>query len=278
MATDNRGVMVYLPAEIEAKMAEYCTEYNITRKDKQGNLVTSLGSGIVAYLKSQLLSDRPRVASDRPIIGLTKEEVLDLIAESNTNNTPIVGIASLVENRSPDLPDTAVLHRLETIDRQLLSVIGLAKDEVEQLIQVSEQRIMEAVHSLRVELRGELAEVKTIDEQVNTAQIETLTTSQDREMENNVKSPATDLSVPSVTSGTKPITKDVSRWLKPLKDKNFRDIVQAGISDKWSNQEIATKLFEAGYGKDNNTNPDPAQLVSAMKTAFSIEAENCPSV
>jgi hypothetical protein len=278
MATDNRGVMVYLPAEIEAKMAEYCTEYNITRKDKQGNLVTSLGSGIVAYLKSQLLSDRPRVASDRPIIGLTKEEVLDLIAESNTNNTPIVGIASLVENRSPDLPDTAVLHRLETIDRQLLSVIGLAKDEVEQLIQVSEQRIMEAVHSLRVELRGELAEVKTIDEQVNTAQIETLTTSQDREMENNVKSPATDLSVPSVTSGTKPITKDVSRWLKPLKDKNFRDIVQAGISDKWSNQEIATKLFEAGYGKDNNTNPDPAQLVSAMKTAFSIEAENCASV
>jgi hypothetical protein len=275
MATDNRGVMVYLPAEIEAKMAEYCTEYNITRKDRQGNIVTSLGSGIVAYLKSQLLGDRPRATSDRPIIGLTKAEVLDLIAESNTNNTPIVGIASLVENRSPDLLDTAVLHRLETIDRQLLSVTGLAKDEVEQLIQVSEQRIMEAVYSLRVELRGELAEVKTIDEQVNTAQIETLSTSQDREMENNVKSPATDLSVPSVTSGTKPITKDVSRWLKPLKDKNFRDIVQAGISDKWINQEIATKLFEAGYGKDNNTNPYPAQLVSAMKTAFSIEAENC---
>jgi hypothetical protein len=278
MATDNRGVMVYLPAEVEAKMAEYCTEYNITRKDRQGNIVTSLGSGIVAYLKSQLLGDRPRATSDRPIIGLTKKEVLDLIAESNTNNTPIVGIASLAENRSPDLPDTAILHRLETIDRQLLSVTGLAKDEVEQLIQVSEQRIMEAFHSLRVELRGELAEVKTIDEQVNTAQIETLSTSQDKEMENNVKSPATDLSVSSVTSGTKPITKDVSRWLKPLKDKNFRDIVQAGISDKWSNQEIVTKLFEAGYGKNNNTNPYPDTLVSAMKIAFSIEAENCASV
>ncbi len=180
MATDNRGVMVYLPSEIEAKMNEYCTQYNITREDKQGNIVTSLGRGIIAYLKSQLLGDISRAVSDRPIIGLTREEVLDLIAESNTNHTPIVGVASLAENRSPDPLNTAVVHRLETIDRQLLSVTGLARDEVEQLIQVSEQRIMEAVHSLRVELRGELAEVKTIDDQVNTAQIETLSTSQDR--------------------------------------------------------------------------------------------------
>ena len=50
MATNNRGVMVYLPSEVEVKMIEYCTQYNITRKDKQGNIVTSLGSGIVAYL------------------------------------------------------------------------------------------------------------------------------------------------------------------------------------------------------------------------------------
>ena len=115
MATDNRGVMVYLPSEIEMKMTEYCTEYNITRKDKQGNIVTSLGSGIIAYLKSQLLGDTPILASDRLNHGLTRAEVLDLIAESNMNNTPIVGVASLSENRSPDSLDLAVVDRLEAI-------------------------------------------------------------------------------------------------------------------------------------------------------------------
>jgi hypothetical protein len=43
MATDNRGVMVYLPSEVEVKTTEYCTEYNITRKDKQGTSLTALG-------------------------------------------------------------------------------------------------------------------------------------------------------------------------------------------------------------------------------------------
>ena len=82
MATDNREVIVYLQLEVETKMIEYCTQHDIIRKDKQGNIVTSLGSGIVAYLKSQLLSDTPRLASDRPTTGLTRAEVLDLIAES----------------------------------------------------------------------------------------------------------------------------------------------------------------------------------------------------
>ena len=89
MATENRGVMVYLPLEVEAKITEYCTEHNITRKDKQGNIVISLGSGIVAYLKSHLFSIALNSVSDRPISGLTRNEVLDLIAESITSNTPI---------------------------------------------------------------------------------------------------------------------------------------------------------------------------------------------
>jgi hypothetical protein len=132
MATDNRGVMVYLPSELEAKIVEYCTEHNITRKDKYGNIVTSLGSGIVAYLKSQLLGDIPKTLSNRPNLGLTREEVLDLIAESNASNIRI--------DRSPDPIDADVLHRLETIEQKLSSSMGMERDEVAQLIQASEQR------------------------------------------------------------------------------------------------------------------------------------------
>jgi hypothetical protein len=370
MATDNRGVMVYLPSEVELKINEYCTQYNITRKDKQGNIVTSLGSGIVAYLKSHLLGDIPRATSGRPIDGLTREEVLDLIAESSTSNTPIVGVASLAENRSPDRLDPAVLQRLETVEQQLSSSSGISRDEVGQLIQASEQRVMEAVRSLWTELRGELAEVKTVDDspgerlrqRVNTPEIAISTTSQEKSIEDTVKSIDTETTdsgykmlfgkelriwvdlldkdekfreiiqiavatnstnrtivnrlfkagygiknntkpyppsvanqiksvwecpflkckqentvqslaidtVDSTTSNDKPISKDIKRWLEPLKDKQFRDIVQAGIADNWSNQEIVAKLFDSGYGKNGNIEPYTANLASAMKTAYRI--------
>ena len=183
MATDNRGVMVYLPSEVEVKMAKYCTKYNITRKDKQGNIVTSLGSGIVAYLKSQLLGDTLKSISDRPIAGLTRDEVLDLIAESNTSNG--------LSDRSPDPLDPAIVHRLETIllgrgfanEQQLSSSTGISRDEVEQLIQASEQRVMDDVRSLLVELRAELAEVKTSDDRVNALPIAISSNSQAKAIE-----------------------------------------------------------------------------------------------
>jgi hypothetical protein len=260
MATDNRGVMVYLPSKLEAKMAEYCTEYNITRKDKQGNIVTSLGSGIVAYLKSQLLGDLPRSISDRPINGLTRAEVLDLIAESNTSNTPT--------NRSPDPIAADVVHRLETVEKQLSSLTGISRDEVEQLIQASEQRVLEAARSMWAELRGELAEVKAINDRVNIPPIKTSTDSQEKAIENTVKSTSKKGKENSVASDLKPIGKEIRRWLEPLKDEKFKAIIQTGISDTCSNKEIVTMLFSANYGKNNNTEPYPSNLASAMKTAY----------
>jgi hypothetical protein len=256
MATDNRGVMVYLPSELEAKIAEYCTEHNITRKDKQGNIVTSLGSGIVAYLKSQLLGDLPRTISDRPINGLTREEVLDLIAESNISNIPI--------DRSTESLDSAAINRLETIEHKLSSSTGMERDEVELLIQSSEQRVMDAVRSMLTELRGEVAEVKDIDhspaerlrQRVNTPPIEILTTGTEKPIED---------------TGKLPMSRDITRWFGYLEDEKFKGIVQTGISDKHSNQEIVTRLFAAGYGKKENTEPYTANLASAMKTALKIQ-------
>ena len=275
MSTQNRGVMVYLPSELEAKIAEYCTEYNITRRDKQGNLATSLGSGIVAYLKSQLLGDLPRTVSNRPVNGLTKEEVLDLIAESSVSNTQIVGVDALAENRSPDLPDTAVVYRLEAIEQKLSSSMGMERDEVEQLLQASEQKIMAAVRSMSIELQRELTEVKTTDEQINTSPVAISTTDQEKAIEGAVKSPVTQIDSVVAMSDNQPLSKDIKRWLEPLKDKKFRDIVQAAISGGLSNKEIVTSLFAQGYGKNENTETYPPNLASAMKTALRFWNYQC---
>ncbi len=270
MATENRGVMVYLPSEVEAKIVEYCTEHNITRKDKQGNIVTSLGSGIVAYLKSQLLSDIPRALSNRLNPGLTREEVLDLIAESNTSNIPI--------NRSTSPIDADVLHRLQTIERSLSSSVGIARDEVEQLIQASGQEIMLAVTNMFTEVQRELKQVATTDDRVNTSKPSiSNSSSPNKAMVSPIESPG-DNNTASILSGDKPMSKDISRWLKPLKeDEQFRAIIQAGISEGSSNREIVTRLFDAGYGKNDNQEPYTPNLASAMKTALSIALEQLKS-
>jgi hypothetical protein len=264
MATDNRGVMVYLPSELEAKIAEYCTDHNITRKDKHGNIITSLGTGVVAYLKSQLLGDIPRALSNRPNLGLTKDEVLDLIAKSNTSNGLI--------DRSPDPIEADVLHRLETVERSLSSSVGIDRDEVEQLIQSSRQEIMLAVTNIFAELRREMKEVATTDDRVNSPQpsIDN-SSSPNKAMVSSIESPA-DTNTASVLSGDKPMTRDISRWLKRLKeDEQFRAIIQTGISEKLKNKVIVTRLFDAGYGQNDNKEPYTHNLASAMKTAFSIE-------
>jgi DNA-binding NarL/FixJ family response regulator len=50
--------MVYLNPELESKIAQYCIDNDITRKNKEGIVLPALGTGILQYLKSQLLSER----------------------------------------------------------------------------------------------------------------------------------------------------------------------------------------------------------------------------
>ena len=109
MATDNRGVMVYLNPELEREIEQYCIDNDITRKHKDGAVLPSLGTGIIQYLKSTLLSTAPctvpspslgavphqlsstalsSAPSNRLSTGITRAEILELIAESNTSRIP----------------------------------------------------------------------------------------------------------------------------------------------------------------------------------------------
>ncbi len=101
--------MVYLSLELEIEIERYCIDNDITRKHKNGAVLPSLGTGIVHYLKSTLLNTAPRTVpslslgavphtfsstslnsapSNRLSTGITKADILQLIAESNTSRTP----------------------------------------------------------------------------------------------------------------------------------------------------------------------------------------------
>jgi hypothetical protein len=93
MATDNKGIMVYLAPELVEAIANYCLENGITRRIGSDEAAPSLGTGIAHYLKSTILNTVPTPA--KIIVpteeynnntGLTKEEVIDLIDEYNNNN------------------------------------------------------------------------------------------------------------------------------------------------------------------------------------------------
>jgi hypothetical protein len=79
MATDNKGVMVYLSPDLEIAVAKYCTVNKITRKNKDGTAMPSMGTGIMQYLKSHLLSTEERNKSDT---GLTRDDVQLMIDEA----------------------------------------------------------------------------------------------------------------------------------------------------------------------------------------------------
>ncbi len=51
MATENKAVTVYLPPELEEYISGYCLEYDVTRKNKAGELQPSYGTGIVYLLR-----------------------------------------------------------------------------------------------------------------------------------------------------------------------------------------------------------------------------------
>jgi hypothetical protein len=82
MATDKKGVMVYLPADVEQWLEEYCTENSITRKGKDGEPVTSMGTGIIHYLKKHLLGIAPVTPKIEGAEEMTHDDVLDLVRES----------------------------------------------------------------------------------------------------------------------------------------------------------------------------------------------------
>jgi hypothetical protein len=51
LATNKKAISAYLSSDIEEYLTKYCTEYNITRKDKSGEIKPALGTAVVEILR-----------------------------------------------------------------------------------------------------------------------------------------------------------------------------------------------------------------------------------
>lgn len=141
MATDNKGVMIYLPKDLEEYITNFCAEHDITRKDKDGKLVPSLGTGVVTYLKRTILNQSSSHVLIQPIQssinGLNKQEVLDLIDWYFTNKLPAENSVMTDASHNLDLQQNEDLPGgIENAINQVLTSLEVpSREELNQLKQ-----------------------------------------------------------------------------------------------------------------------------------------------
>jgi hypothetical protein len=131
MATENRGVTVYLPPELEEILEQYCIDNDINRKSKDSDPAPSLGKGILHYLKSQLLGNGSNNAAST---GLTKNSLLQLVKESLTNDGLDVDRMAEIAGEEIRLALTPVHDELETIQSQLAKLTAIAQDDLDPAV------------------------------------------------------------------------------------------------------------------------------------------------
>ena len=141
MTTNNKAVTCYLPKDIEDFITGYCNEYGITRKDKEGNIYPSLGTGIIELLK--LLAYTPELVSS-PILDTVPskfsedaiEKKIDEILEKKLNSPDTVPQITDLEGKV----ESIILDKLPSIIPEYLPSDLLARIEnMERLLRLQRE-------------------------------------------------------------------------------------------------------------------------------------------
>jgi hypothetical protein len=120
MTTQNKAVTCYLPKDIEDFITGYCNEYGITRKDKEGETLPSLGTGIIELLK--LLAYNPELVSS-PILDTVPSKFSEDAIEKKIDEI----LEKKLSNHLPDnVPSIEVVK--DRLDNWVLAVDGDIKD------------------------------------------------------------------------------------------------------------------------------------------------------
>jgi hypothetical protein len=135
MATDNKGVTVYLPPELEEAFEKYCTDNDITRKSKNGGEVLSLGVGIVHYLKRQMLGMDLNNGVNN---GLSRNDLLNLVRESliNEGSNHVLSVDQMAEIARDEIRQalTPITEDLVTMQSQIGKLMAIAQDDLDPAV------------------------------------------------------------------------------------------------------------------------------------------------
>jgi hypothetical protein len=137
MATEKRGVMVYLSPELEEALDKYCADNDITRKNKEGEETYSMGTGIIHYLKSQMLGIDLSTTGSK---GLSRYDLLNLVRESLTSENSAdslnVNIARINEIAQHEIEQALapIKEELGTIQSQVAKLMAMSQDDLDPAV------------------------------------------------------------------------------------------------------------------------------------------------
>jgi hypothetical protein len=245
MATDNKGVMVYLPRDVEEVLEKYCTENNITRKNKDGEPVPSMGTGIVQYLKSHLLGIAP---SKMAGTILTKDDVLELIRESIASDAIGNGLTA---EEARAIAESAIEQALTPI-KELLSTarVGTHTDLTADGVQTA---IDSAIEKAIAPISIDLAEL--------LGQVDKLRGSIDGKSQSKSRTSAT------TTGQTDTEVMKLAKRLQADPD-GLQMSVRAGIAEGLGGKALCEFLFEYGHGANNGSKPFDSSVAGSLRRSL----------
>jgi hypothetical protein len=136
MTTQNKAVTCYLPKDIEDFITGYCNEYGITRKDKEGNIYPSLGTGIIELLK--LLAYNPE---------LVGSPILDTVPSKFSEDAIEKKIDEILEKKlSNHLPDN--VPSIEVLKDRLDNCVLAASGDIKDINQKIRDRSLQVDHQI----------------------------------------------------------------------------------------------------------------------------------
>jgi hypothetical protein len=136
MTTQNKAVTCYLPKDIEDFITGYCIEYGITRKDKEGETLPSLGTGIIELLK--LLAYNPELVSS---------PILDTVPSKFSEDAIEKKIDEILEKKlSNHLPDN--VPSIEVVKDRLDNWVLAASGDIKDINQKIRDRSLQVDHQI----------------------------------------------------------------------------------------------------------------------------------
>lgn len=159
MATNKKAISAYLPSDLEEYLTMYCIEYDITRKDKSGEIKPALGTAVVEILKIFFNSeDLPSPLPDNvplfPSNVVTEDRLSEVLSELRTSGNVVNNLPKLVLTK-------------DDLERQVEAAIGEAMPKAIANLKSDEEFLGAIALRARELLASEVQKLYTIASENN---------------------------------------------------------------------------------------------------------------
>lgn len=182
MATNKKAISAYLPTDLEEYLTQYCTEYNITRKDKTGEIKPALGTAIVEILRVFFSGDNvPSPLPDNvpllPSNVVTEDRLQEILSKNQASNVPI-DVPSNVATQDDiskvlDTVPSIVQEKLSNVESNLLGAVNEKLEQAIANLKTDEEFLRAIVLEVqKIASEDALKQTKTVEDEETTTQID----------------------------------------------------------------------------------------------------------